>query len=271
MNRDMHLPLQAPHRAPWPHRAAALLAVCATLLLAGCKVALYSSLNEQEANEIVAVLAAEGITAAKERQEGNTWQVQVDEGRLGAALELLRAQGLPHDRYVSMGDVFQKQGLVSTPVEERMRYIHAVSQELSQTLRGVDGVVAARVHVVIPANDPLSDRVRPSSAAVFIKHRPDVDLRLLTPAVKDLVAHSIEGLTHDQVSLSLFEARTLPGGAAAAPVPLPQVGGVLPMQTAVLLLGLLLAAAVCVMVLPGLLRRRGVPWRTFLQRDVLRR
>jgi type III secretion protein J len=249
----------------------AALLLCATLLLAGCKVALYSSLNEQEANEIVAALNNESISAAKERQEGNTWQVQVDEGRLGAALEVLRAQGLPHDRYASMGDVFQKQGLVSTPVEERMRYIYAVSQELSQTLRGVDGVVAARVHVVIPANDPLSDRVRPSSAAVFIKHRPEVDLRLLTPAVKDMVAHSIEGLTHDQVSLSLFEARAPSGSAAAAaaelrPKPL-QVAGVLSIQTAGILLLVLLGGALCVMVLPGLLRKRGVSWQSFTQRD----
>jgi type III secretion protein J len=251
--------------------AAALLLA---LLLSGCKVALYSSLNEQEANEIVSVLSAEGIAAGKERQEGNAWQVLVEEGRLGTALDVLRAQGLPHDRYASMGDVFQKQGLVSTPVEERMRYIYAVSQELSQTLRSVDGVVAARVHVVIPANDPLSDRVRPSSAAVFIKHRPEVDLRLLTPAVKDMVAHSIEGLTHDQVSLSLFEARVPAHSMAAADArarPPQVVAGVLPLQTAGILLLVLLAGAVCVMVLPGLLRRRGVSWQTFVQRDVLRR
>lgn len=246
--------------------------LAAAVLVSGCKVTLYASLNESEANQIVAALAAESIAALKERQE-NTWQVQVDEARLGAALDVLRAQGLPNDRYVNLGDVFQKQGLVSTPVEERMRYIHAVSQELSQTLRSVDGVVAARVHVVIPANDPLSDHVKPSSAAVFLKHRPEVDLRLLTPAVKDLVAHSIEGLTHDQVALSLFEAR-MPMAALesadAAPAP-PAVAGVLPVRAAVVLLVLLLAGAVCVVVLPGLLKRRGMDWRTFLQRQVLRR
>ena len=249
----------------------ALLALA--LLLPACQVALYSNLNEQEANEIVAALTAEDIAAAKERLEGTNWQVQVDEARLGAALDVLRTQGLPNERYASMGDVFQKQGLVSTPAEERMRYIYAVSQELSQTLRSVDGVVSARVHVVIPANDPLSEHVRPSSAAVFIKHRPEVDLRLLTPAVKDMVAHSIEGLTHDQVSLSLFEARMpLHAPAAAAPrQAVARVAGVLPVQTAVILLTLLLAAAVCVVVLPDLLRRRGMDWRTFVQRQVLRR
>jgi type III secretion protein J len=254
----------------------ARLALCALVLgLAGCKASLYSGLNESEANEIVAALSLGRIDARKERVDGAEWQVQVDEGRIGAALELLRAQGLPHERFASMGDMFQKQGLVSTPAEERMRYIFGVSQELSQTLRSIDGVVSARVHVVIPTNDPLSDKVKPSSAAVFIKHRPDADLRLLTPTVKDLVAHSIEGLSADQVSLSLFETRAAVR-AGAAPLDEPPgderlVLGLLTQRAAMLLLGLLLAAAVALMALPTLLRRNGLDWRTFVQRQVLRR
>ena len=252
---------------PRPRWLAALVLL---LALAGCKVALYSNLKEQEANEIVAALSAEGIGAAKTKLEGSNWQVEVEEDRLSQALDVLRVQGLPAERYVSMGEVFQKQGLVSTPSEERMRYIYAMSQELSQTLRNVDGVVSARVHVVIPANDPLSEKIRPSSAAVFIKHRPDVDLRLLAPAVKDMVAHSIEGLTHDQVSLSLFEARRTTGAAAAGHAPgAPMVLGILSTQTAMVLLGLLLLAAVCLMVLPTLLRRQGQDWRTWRRRQVL--
>ena len=252
---------------PRPRWLAALVLL---LALAGCKVALYSNLKEQEANEIVAALSAEGIGAAKTKLEGSNWQVEVEEDRLSQALDVLRVQGLPAERYVSMGEVFQKQGLVSTPSEERMRYIYAISQELSQTLRNVDGVVSARVHVVIPANDPLSEKIRPSSAAVFIKHRPDVDLRLLAPAVKDMVAHSIEGLTHDQVSLSLFEARRTTSAAAAGHAAgAPMVLGILSTQTAMVLLGLLLLAAVCLMVLPTLLRRQGQDWRTWMRRQVL--
>ena len=245
----------------------------ASLLLAGCsKVGLYSGLNEQETNEIVAALSADGINAAKERVDNSDWTVLVDKGDLSRALDILRAQGLPNDRYVSMGDVFQKQGLVSTPSEERMRYIYAMSQELSQTLRKVDGVVSARVHVVIPANDPLSDKIRPSSAAVFIKHRPDVDLRLLVPAVKDLVAHSIEGLSHDQVSLSLFEARRAPVTPATPQVARGDaVGGLIPSSTAIILIALLLAGAACVAVLPGLLKRNQLDWRTWIRRQVIRR
>ncbi|MGJ7603934.1 type III secretion system inner membrane ring lipoprotein SctJ [Variovorax sp. LT1R20] len=242
------------------------------LALTGCKVALYSNLKEQEANEIVAALSNEGIGATKTKLEGTSWQVEVDEDRLSRALDVLRVQGLPAERFASMGEVFQKQGLVSTPSEERMRYIYAISQELAQTLRSIDGVVDARVHVVIPANDPLSEKIRPSSAAVFIKHRPDVDLRLLSPAVKDMVAHSIEGLTHDQVSLSLFEARRTSSAISAAnAADSPMVLGLFTTQTAMVLLGLLLLAAVCLMVLPALLRRQGLDWRSWMRRQVLRR
>ena len=246
--------------------------VALLLALAGCKVELYSGLNETEANEVVAALADARIAARKEHVDGADWQVQVDEDRVGAALDLLRSQGLPAQHYASMGDMFQKQGLVSTPAEERMRYIFAVSQELSRTLRSIDGVVEARVHVVIPQDDPLSDKVRPSSAAVFIKHRPDVDLRLLAPAVKDLVAHSIEGLTPDQVALTLFPA---PRGAAApadlAPDASPREVLGMSQRAVVTLLVLLVLVSVCLMALPTLLARRGLDLRTWLQREVLRR
>ena len=255
-------------------RASAGCAALAILFaLSGCKVGLYSGLNEQEANEMVSALLDDGIDAQKERLESTQWQVLVEKADLPGSLDLLRSQGLPNDRFVSMGDVFQKQGLVSTPAEERMRYIYATSQELSQTLRKVDGVVAARVHVVIPANDPLSDKIRPSSAAVFIKHRPDVDLRILVPAVKGLVSHSIEGLTHEQVSLSLFEAQRTPPRPAARAVTGNETSpfGPLTAPTAVVLSLLALAALTCLAALPWLLRRNGLDWRTWVRRQLQRR
>lgn len=264
-------PRWQPPRALLRGLAAATFAV----VLAGCKVGLYSGLNEPEANEMVAVLTAEGIDADKQRLENSEWQVLVGKRDLPASLELLRAHGLPNDRLASMGDVFQKQGLVSTPSEDRMRYIFAMSQELAKTLRKVDGVVAARVHVVVPASDPLSDKVRPSSAAVFIKHRADVDLRPLVPAVKDLVSHSIEGLSHEHVSLSLFEARLPPArapapGTTASRADLLGLGDLAPATIAAVVL-LLAAGAACVVALPGLLRRSGQHAPTWLRKNVLRR
>jgi type III secretion protein J len=182
---------------------AAMLLAC----LAGCNQELYSGLEERDANQMMSVLADAGISASKENVEtrdgGASWQVAVDSSQLGDALKVLRAHGLPRQQLESLGQIFQQQGLVATPAEERVRYIYGVQQELARTLDDVDGVVVAHVQVVIPENDPLSDKVKPSSASVYIKYRPGVDLQAMAPMVKDLVTHSIEGLSYDNVSLFL--------------------------------------------------------------------
>lgn len=238
------------------------------LLLAACRVELYSGLNEAEANQMLAALAGARIDAVKVQAGESGWQLQVDERDLPAAVEVLQERGLPGPRHASLGEVFQKQGLVATPAEERVRYIYGLSQELSRTVAEIDGVVSARVHVVIPANDPLSDKLKPSSAAVFIKHRPGIDLRLLAPAVKELVAHSVEGLSYEQVSLTLVPASEGAGtgtvrarAAADAGLPLGLSGTALATLAIVALFG-----AAAIVALPWLLKRSGLPLRVWLRR-----
>jgi type III secretion protein J len=238
------------------------------LVLAACRVELYSGLNESEANQMLAALAGAGIDAVKVQAGESGWQLQVDERELPAAVEVLQERGLPGPRHASLGEVFQKQGLVATPAEERVRYIYGLSQELSRTVAEIDGVVSARVHVVIPANDPLSDKLKPSSAAVFIKHRPGIDLRLLAPAVKELVAHSVEGLSYEQVSLTLVPASEVAStgtvrarAAADAGHPL----GLSVTALATLAIVALLGAA-AIVALPWLLKRSGLPLRVWLRR-----
>ncbi|HZZ02606.1 type III secretion system inner membrane ring lipoprotein SctJ [Paraburkholderia sp.] len=198
-------------RAPFRRCVARVALAGALVLLAGCQKELYSGLSEAEANQMIDVLGDAGISASKDNDardgsDQQAWQVGVSENDLHSALSVLRTNGLPKPHFASIGELFQKQGLVSTPAEERMRYLYGVSQDLSRTLQDIQGVVVARVQVVIPENDPLADKIKPSSAAVYIRYKPGVDLRAMAPMVKDLVAHSIEGLQYDNVSLFLQPA-----------------------------------------------------------------
>jgi len=194
------------------------LAALALSALAACgsSVTLYSSASEGEANELLSVLLDAGIHAEKVIGKAGV-AVSVDGAEVARALDILRSQGLPRERFDGMGQIFRKEGLVSSPLEERARYIYALSQELTNTLSQMDGVLAARVHVVLPERGEIGEAATPSTAAVFIKHRVGYSFDALKPQIRQLVTHAIPGLTEDRVSITLVSAQ--PGTASAHEAP----------------------------------------------------
>jgi type III secretion protein J len=175
------------------------------VLLAGCgKSTLYSELEEKEANQVMAILLRNGIDCDKEAGAEKRFIVRVETGHFSEAVEILNDYGYPKDQFEGIGDIFKKSGLVSSPTEERIRYMHGLSQDLQETLTQISGVLTARVHVVIPNNDPLAEHLFPSSAAVFIKYRKDSGIENTIPQIKNLIVKSIEGMSYDNVSVALF-------------------------------------------------------------------
>ncbi|KQY85464.1 type III secretion system inner membrane ring lipoprotein SctJ [Pelomonas sp. Root1444] len=179
-------------------------------LLAACgEQTLYAKLDERQANDMVSALRLAGVPAQKAAKEDG-FEVRTAESDFARAVQILKAQGLPREDYDSLGKVFKREGFVSTPVEERARLMHALSQELSHTLTSIDGVLQARVTLVVPERHPLSDKVQPSSASVMIKHRAGLDVESLMPKVRALVVNSVEGLPYESVSVVAFVAEPTP-------------------------------------------------------------
>jgi type III secretion protein J len=192
-----------------------LLVVSCALLLGACKVDLYSGLTETEANEMLAILMSSGVVAEKSKP-AETFTLRVEEDDMVRAITLLTGKGYPKITRQSIGSVFQKGGIISSPFEERVRYIYALGEEVAQTLSQIDGVLTARVHVVLPDQPQLGQAVKPSSAAVFIKHEPGVDLEFFVPQIRRLVSSSIEGMDYSAVTVVLTEALPSELGIAQA-------------------------------------------------------
>jgi type III secretion protein J len=179
-----------------------MVIMCAAAV-ASCRSELYTNLDQQHANQIVATLREHGIGADRSPGKGDRVSVSVDESRFAEAVEVLNDNGLPKQEFSTLGEVFKKDGLISSPVQERAQMIFALSQELSKTVSEIDGVLSARVHLVLPDNDPLRQQLVPSSASVFIRHRASVPVNDLVPQVKMLVTNGVAGLSYDKVSVIL--------------------------------------------------------------------
>jgi type III secretion protein J len=201
------------------------------LLLAGCgrQVELLSNESERDANDVLAVLSDTGISVQKTPGKEGAVNLTVDQSNVARAIDVLNAAGMPRERRTTMGDVFRKEGLISSPLEERARYLWALSQELSETISQIDGVLRARVHVVLPERSTGGEPPLPSSAGVFVKYRRGTDLEESVPQIKKLVAASIPGLTVDKVSVVLVASGIAPAPTTVTAAKAARASSVSPM------------------------------------------
>lgn len=175
------------------------------LAVIGCQKTLYNELKEKEANEMIVLLMERGISSEKiyDDRSGKV-SLEVAGGDVAEAITTLRDNGYPRDEHTNLGEVFSKNSLISSPTEEHARYTYALSEDLSQTLSELDGVIHAKVHLVLPKTK--GRKQTPSSAAVFIKHSASVKMSNFIPQIKLLIQGSVEGLKYEDVNVALFPA-----------------------------------------------------------------
>jgi len=183
-----------------------LVLVLLALALSGCMQPLYEGMQERAANEVLAALLKRGILADKKSEGKGLFTVRVDEAQVVNALEILRRQGLPPHGFDTLGSVFPKEGMMSSPLEESARMSYALSQELSESCAQIDGVLTARVHVVLQEQDPVTEAVTPASAAAFIRFMPGSSVEQYVPHIRKMVANSVPNLKYDNVSVFLYPA-----------------------------------------------------------------
>lgn len=171
------------------------------------KIELLTNLDENNANLVISALLSHGIQSSKIREE-ETLTVIISEKDMAEAVSILQAKGLPNSNRHTLGEIFKKEGMISSPLEERARYIYALSQELEFTLSKIDYVILTRVHIVLPERIAPGQPIQPASAAVFIKHKKQLDPDTIEKKIKRLVTASIPSLAEavdSKVTISFVE------------------------------------------------------------------
>jgi type III secretion protein J len=207
-------------RAPVRRLARGVSLLAAAALVTGCaREALYSDLTEEQANQVQAALLGAGMDAHKDSSsKGKVWSISVGRRDIPRAMSVLAAAGLPHQPLYTLGEVFAKAGFVSSPLEERARYVFALSQELEHTLMQLDGVVDASVHIALPERNMLDDKPPSASAAVVIIERPGADIEARETDIKAIVTDGTEGLSNiNRVTVKFFTRRPATRTLTAAP------------------------------------------------------
>ncbi|HVV15668.1 MAG TPA: secretion protein [Polyangia bacterium] len=235
------------------------MAAVSLIALAGCSVSVLHGIDERGANEATAALERAGIGAEKIPDDAAgpgataSFTVRVATGDANRAVDLLAALGLPRERRRGFAETYGQPSLIPTPSEERARYVSATAGEIEKTLETIDGVIGARVHLVLEDADPLSLDTKPRAAAraaVLLKSRPGA-APIAEADVQRLVAGSVAGLEPGGVAV-VVTASADSNGAAATPLaplgPLRITAGTRPV-----LIGLLAGALALLAILSALL------------------
>lgn len=216
-------------------------------LIVGCNTEIHHGLEEDQANEIVTVLRKSGIKAEKEKEKGRKpkFTVLVPKEEAAKAFSILTAHNLPKKQRKGVYELFGKSSLVPTSTEEHMKKVYATASELAKTLEKMEGVLDARVHLVLPKKDFLEDENKKKEkprASVFLKVVPH-GAPATVPQVQGLVAGAVAGLDPNLVSVLIQPGAKLdvPKSTASSSSPMWLKYLAIGACASVLVLGILLA------------------------------
>src|SRR5690606_22142422 len=90
--------------------------------------------------------------------------------------------------------------LGTTNFVQNINHVRALEGELARTIRSIDNVTAARVHLVLPQRQLFSRDERRPSASIAVKTRGQITAGQIQ-AIQNLVASAVPDLDPQRVSL----------------------------------------------------------------------
>ncbi|MET0423915.1 MAG: flagellar basal-body MS-ring/collar protein FliF [Actinoplanes sp.] len=174
---------------------------------------LFNNLSTKDASAIVDSLQKSG-TSYELANDGQTVLVpQDDVNNLRLSLS---GEGLPGDAGTGYS-LLDEQGITTSDFMQHTNYQRALEGELATTIKSIDGVEAATVHLVLPQKDVFADDQDKPTASVLVASSATQPLASeQVAAIVHLVASSVEGLDPTQVTVAGADGKILSTGGGQA-------------------------------------------------------
>src|SRR6187455_41207 len=171
---------------------------------------LFTDLSTEDSTGIVKDLERQAIPFEL-RNEGSV--IMVPKDRVARLRMKLAEGGLPRGGGVGY-EIFDKSdALGTTSFVQNINHLRALEGELSRTIRAIDRVQAARVHLVMPERPLFArDKAEPT-ASIVLKVRGTLEAQQVR-AIRHLVATAVNGLKPQRVSVVDETGRLLADGNA---------------------------------------------------------
>jgi len=170
---------------------------------------LFTDLSTEDSSGIIKDLERQAIPFEL-RNDGAV--IMVPKDKVTRLRMKLAEGGLPKGGGVGY-EIFDKSdALGTTSFVQNINHLRALEGELARTIRAIDRVQAARVHLVLPER-PLFSRETPEpSASIVVRVRGALDAPQIR-AIRHLVASAVNGLKPQRVSIVDEAGQLLADGA----------------------------------------------------------
>jgi flagellar M-ring protein FliF len=172
-------------------------------------VPLYTDLALNDSASIAKELDRQGVTYTL-RNDGAI--IMVPKDKVARLRMTLAEGGLPRGGGVGY-EIFDKSdALGATTFIQNINHLRALEGELSRTIRSLDQVDAARVHLVLPDRPLFSRDKVEASASIVLKVRGTLSPSQVR-AIRHLVASAVNGLKPERISIVDETGKLLADGA----------------------------------------------------------
>ncbi len=176
---------------------------------------LYTNISQEDASQVIKYLQQEKIPY-KITANGST--ISVPKEKVYEVRLALAGKGIPSSGIVGY-EIFDKNVIGMSEFVQKMNYKRALEGELARTIMQQNKVKAARVHIVIPEKTIFKSEEKSPSASVILKLKSGASLTEENiVAITNLVSHSIEGLSPNDVTVIDSKGRMLSKAVDQSPL-----------------------------------------------------